>query len=143
MVVALLQGGGPQRRVRPYLLSTVRNLRVSQLRRLRETVVEEMDEDWSDARGARIHRYDDHAQVDELSVRDAMRRLPPRDRDVLWWVHVEGRSHAWVGSKLALNANAVAQVAFRARGALRALLPDHLDVHPKWRQHRKDPPSEP
>lgn len=137
MIVALLRGGGPQRRVRPYLFSTVRNLRVSQLRRLRETVVDEMSEEWSNASGARMQCWpDSHDLADDLTVRDAMRRLPPRYRQVLWWLDVEGRSQAWVGQKLALSANAVAQLAFRARRALREHLPDRLDAHHRRRRPR-------
>lgn len=54
-----------------------------------------------------------------MSVRAAMATLPPRWRDVLWRMHVEGLSPAALAEEFGGSPRAVSAVAFRARRALR------------------------
>ena len=55
----------------------------------------------------------------DSEVMVAMRELPLRDQQVLWWLYVEGRGTAWVASALGLTPNATYALAFRARRSLR------------------------
>ncbi len=52
-------------------------------------------------------------------VLEALATLPVRWQSVLWWIHVEGRSQAWVGELWGISPNAVGVLAYRARRGLR------------------------
>jgi RNA polymerase sigma-70 factor (ECF subfamily) len=49
-------------------------------------------------------------------------RLRPRDRQLLWLAHVEGRSHREIGAALGLREASVRLLLFRARARLAGLL---------------------
>ena len=51
-----------------------------------------------------------------------LERLRPRDRQLLWLAHVEGRSHREVGAALGLREASVRLLLFRARARLAGLL---------------------
>ena len=55
----------------------------------------------------------------DSAVMVALRQLPIRDQQVLWWLCVEGRRTAWVATALGLTPNATYALAFRARASLR------------------------
>jgi RNA polymerase sigma factor (sigma-70 family) len=108
---------GPDLAFRPYLLAAVRNAAIDGLRksgRLRPT--EEME------------RFVEHVPGpseklvvgdDRLKMAEAFAALPERWRSVLWMTEVEEMPARDVGKLLGLSANAVAQLAVRARAGLR------------------------
>jgi RNA polymerase sigma factor (sigma-70 family) len=112
---AAAAGGGPAGAFRPYLLAAVRNLA----------------RDYHDARRRRASALaDPRAAVvpgaGELAARAeerrmlarAFARLPPRWRAVLWQTEVEERTPAELASASGMTANAVSQLAVRARAGL-------------------------
>ena len=62
----------------------------------------------------------------DSEVMAAMRQLPLRAQQVLWWLYVEGRDTAWVATELGLTPNATYVLAFRARASLRQRLAEAL-----------------
>jgi RNA polymerase sigma factor (sigma-70 family) len=109
-------GAGPPQRLRPYLLTTVRNLAVSHVRHDRRYV-------WTDdlaALDAPVPAPDEATSPAEVRrVARAFASLPERSRRLLWHTAVEGRSHADTGRLLGVSANAVGVASHRARAALR------------------------
>ena len=104
---------------RAYLLTATRNAAIDR-RRLREDAwdahaLAEMDEVLMQASAP--------DEVIDLTDRNyvvgAFRELPERWRRVLWLTEVEGLRPVDVAKELGINANAVAQLAFRARAGLR------------------------
>jgi RNA polymerase sigma-70 factor (ECF subfamily) len=58
------------------------------------------------------------AQTDEdarLDVRAAMRRLKPRERELLWLAYVEGMSHAEIAAATGLGTMSIRILLYRAR----------------------------
>ena len=106
---------------RAYLVTVARNVAVTRHRRRALTVVG--DEDAADRVAA-----PEHERPDELLLRRERRErllaltgaLPERQRLALVQSAVSGVSYAEVGERLGLNENAVAQLVFRARAAVRA-----------------------
>jgi RNA polymerase sigma-70 factor (ECF subfamily) len=56
------------------------------------------------------------------AVVQALGRLTPRDRDLLWFAYSLGSSHAQIADTLGLRTSSVKQLLFRARRRLAALL---------------------
>jgi RNA polymerase sigma factor (sigma-70 family) len=111
----LRAGRGPDEKLRPYLLTTVRNAVTDSYRRdSAQSVVAEVPDtpppDGRDPADARMHA---------MVAATAFRRLPHRWRCVLWYTEVEQRSPAEVAELLGLKPNGVAALAYRAREALR------------------------
>lgn len=121
----LLTGRGPDRRFRAYLFAAIRNTHVNGLRQ-----------------GARLTHVGDITEVDRPDpghavlptslendlVADAMQALPTRWQQVLWLTVVEERPLDEVSEILGCSPNAVAQLAFRAREALRlSYLVQHVE----------------
>ncbi len=117
----LAAGRGPQVAFRAYLISAVRNLYAGVVRKDNRVVVTDQ-EDALDTATTDL--------VDDLEDRDLVRSafdaLPVRDRTVLWWTTVEGRSAEDLATAWNTTAPAVRQRAFRAREALRIA---YLDAH--------------
>jgi RNA polymerase sigma-70 factor, ECF subfamily len=63
----------------------------------------------------------------EAEVRDAIERLPARDREVLRLVMWDGLSHSEAGRVLGCSANAIAQRLHTARERLRAALTESAE----------------
>jgi RNA polymerase sigma factor (sigma-70 family) len=112
---SVLHGSGPDRRLKPYLATTIRHLYVDQIRRsAREFLVgdrEALD---------RLQPDGSDSVLQESLVVDLLATLPPRWREILWRTIIVGEPPAVAGAKMGLNANAAAALSFRARGGLRA-----------------------
>jgi RNA polymerase sigma-70 factor (ECF subfamily) len=62
--------------------------------------------------------------ADRLDLSRAMRRLKPRDRDMLWLAYAQGSTHEEIAQILGLNPASIKLMLFRARRRLAALLPE-------------------
>ncbi|MGD9961014.1 sigma-70 family RNA polymerase sigma factor [Nocardioides sp.] len=124
LLVSLRNGGGPERAFRPYLLSTIRNLFVDELRRAgREIPVDEFSPDLDEL----VEPDQFEARFESTIMARAFRSLPGRWQEVLWHTSVEGEPLSVVATHLGMNANSVAALSFRAReGLRRAYLAEHL-----------------
>ena len=107
-------GGGPDVSFRPYLVAAVRNVFFDRLRCNRELPSNDMFDELS---GALVDVENDREECAFATA--AFAALPPRWRQVLWHIEVEGRSTSEVASLLGLAPNAVAALAYRAREGLR------------------------
>ena len=111
---SILHGSGPDRLLRPYLATTIRNLYVDRVRKgAHEFLVgdsETLDRLQPDA---------SDAVLEESLVVDVLATLPPRWREILWRTIILGEPLSVAGAKMGLNANAAAALNFRARGGLR------------------------
>ncbi|MFC7501866.1 RNA polymerase sigma factor [Nocardioides sp. CPCC 206347] len=111
----LIRGSGPDRAFRAYLFTAIRNLNVNASSKERRSLpVDDLTAFDHTPRGGAQHDSPAHDLATE-----ALRALPARWREVLWMTTVEGRSLDEVATLLGSNPNAVAQLAFRARAALR------------------------
>lgn len=112
---SILNGSGPDRLLRPYLATTIRNLYVDRVRKgAHELLVGEpevLD---------RLQPDDSEVVLEESAVVEVLSTLPPRWREILWRTIILGEPLAVAGAKMGLNANAAAALNFRARGGLRA-----------------------
>jgi RNA polymerase sigma factor (sigma-70 family) len=105
-----------ERRFRPYLLTTVRNVAKDRLRRQRrpelcQAVPEVISLDAAEDRAL--------SQLEQRLLSDALAGLPARWRTVLWLTEVEGLTPAAAAPELGMSPNAVAALAYRARKRLR------------------------
>jgi RNA polymerase sigma factor (sigma-70 family) len=114
----LRRGRGPADRFAPYLFTILRNLAADSYRGQhgRELPTDQL--------GVSIDLRTNQAETADvvearMSVRAAMAALPPRWREVLWRVHVEGQSPAALAAEFGGTPQAASAVAFRARRALR------------------------
>ncbi|WP_182378286.1 sigma-70 family RNA polymerase sigma factor [Nocardioides sp. WS12] len=111
----LISGSGPDRAFRAYLFTAIRNLNVNVHSKERRSLpvgdLTALDHTLPDAPPSATPTHDLAAE--------AFRALPARWREVLWLTTVEGRSLNEVAALVGSNPNAVAQLAFRAREALR------------------------
>ncbi len=103
---------------RPYVAAAARNAAIDQLRRSGRTspTNSTADLDRTVSAGPSDQLV---AAVDAALVARAFRRLPERWQRVLWLTAVEGLSAKEAARLLGLSANAVAQLAVRARAGLR------------------------
>jgi RNA polymerase sigma factor (sigma-70 family) len=113
----LRKGKGPDGPFRPYLWASLRNVATDSYRgqRGRERPSEDLNVVPGSGAGS-----DPETEIDiSLSVRSAMKSLPPRWREVLWSLHVEGQSPAELAADLGATAQSISALAYRARKALR------------------------
>ena len=117
----LRRGGGPEVALRPYLLTTIRNLFYDRSRKAqRETVVADVPES-PQLGGVDI--------VETALAMTAFKSLPERWQLVIWHTEVERQPASEVAVLLGIAPNAVAALAYRAREGLRqAFLQAHLAV---------------
>jgi RNA polymerase sigma factor (sigma-70 family) len=112
---AAVAGGGPAGAFRPYLLAAVRNLArdYHDARRRRASAL-------ADPRAAVVPGAGELAALAEerRMLARAFARLPARWRAVLWQTEVEERTPAELASASGMTANAVSQLAVRARVGL-------------------------
>lgn len=124
-VLAVLQSGkGPDEFFRAYLLTALRRLHIDQIRqqkRVRPTGDQaELD---------RAVEFVDPAALsfEQGAAAAAFASLPERWQLVLWHLDVEGQKPADIAPLLAMSANSVSALAYRAREGLRqAYLQSHL-----------------
>jgi RNA polymerase sigma factor (sigma-70 family) len=145
----LRAGRGPDQKVRPYLLTTLRNALTDTYRRsATQSMVAEVPDTPPSGENAVESRA--HALV----ATSAFRQLPQRWRHVLWYTEVEQRSPAEVADLLGMTPNGVAALAYRAREALRqAYLDQYLPASrpracraivrnlAKWVRHKLPDPT--
>lgn len=111
---SILHGCGPDRLIRPYLATTIRNLYVDKVRKgAHEFLVG--DSEVLD----RLQPDETDVVLEESLVVDVLATLPPRWREILWRTIIVGEPLSVAGAKMGLNANAAAALSFRARGGLR------------------------
>jgi len=125
ILTALRAGGGPTRSFRPYLYTSIRNTAVSWEKVRRRSVALDDLEESAVAKWAGTSPTAEAEAIREWErseVRVAFRTLPGRWQQALWYVEVEGVSRGEVGQMLGLTPNAVSQLLFRARAALRTAL---------------------
>jgi RNA polymerase sigma factor (sigma-70 family) len=114
VLATIRAGGGPDRALRPYLVTTIRHLFVDAVRRgAREVLVGE-NSDVMD----RAQPDDCEARAEQSVMFEVLAALPPRWREVLWRTIVLDEPLSAVGASMGLNANAVAALSFRARAGL-------------------------
>jgi len=113
-IAALRDGMGPREAYRPYLYTVVRNAAVDWARAGRRTVVTDEVAEWAEGPA------EDLPDIDELdTLVRAFRSLPERWQTVLWHTIIEEEPLERVAELLGMEANAVTQLAFRAREGLR------------------------
>lgn len=108
-------GGGPEERFRPYLLTTVRNMRMNALQRSPVAVALGEAEPHSSSIGA----VDVEAMVNSEAIAEAFRSLPERWQQALWLSEVEQLPPRTIAEVLGLRPNSVSALTYRARAALR------------------------
>lgn len=114
VLAAIRNGGGPHDHFFSYLAATMRNRAVDQSRRGRwEVSVDEID------LTAMAPVVDGAITMETPILADAFADLPERWRQVLWATEVEGIDAASLAGPLEMTPNAVAALAYRARGGLR------------------------
>ncbi len=104
---------------RSYLLTATRNAAVDLHRRADRVRPSDRLEELQLPAAGRSAAEGVDASHDASVVASAFRGLPERWRTVLWLTEVEGKPAREVGSLLGLTANTAAQLALRARSALR------------------------
>jgi len=105
---------------RNYLYRIATNLVRDEARRTRGTQVELPGSDDEDALVAVGHSADDAAR--RTDVGNAMRKLTPRERELLWLAYAEGSTHREIAEALGLKAGSIKLLLFRARRRLAGLL---------------------
>ena len=105
--------------LRPYLLTSVRNAAIDNLRRGGRLDLTGSDESF-DGRSAMPEPQEKlFAALDTALIASAFRTLPERWRSVLWLTEVEGMEPREVADVMRITPNNAAQLAVRARAALR------------------------
>ena len=128
---AAQSGVGPIGAFRPYLYATIRNVVLQNA--ARGDRITDVDLDTIPA-----VEIDPEAVLDNSLISSAFRSLPERWQTVLWYLEVEKLSTREAGELLGIKANAVAALAFRARGALRsAWLQTHVGESRFTGEHRE------
>lgn len=124
VLAAMRRGTGPRRAFLPYVLTTLRHLRVTHAGAAARV---ELTDDLT--RYERGEPFEDPS-VDALDRRLAVRafgKLPERWRTVLWHTEIEGGSPSAVAAVLGLTPNGVSVLAHRARERLRQFyLQEHI-----------------
>ncbi|WP_308493134.1 sigma-70 family RNA polymerase sigma factor [Microbacterium terrisoli] len=120
---AIQRGGGPTGAFRAYLFTSIRNTAAAWGRGRREVAVDELDAvadpDSSDQAA--------NDALDQGLTHQAFGSLPTRWQEVLWYSEIEQMKPAAIAPLLGMSANAVAQLAVRAREGLReAWIQAHL-----------------
>jgi RNA polymerase sigma factor (sigma-70 family) len=120
---AIKRGGGPTGGFRAYLFTSIRNTAAGWGRSHKETAIDELDS--VEDPEASAHATDE--ALDRGLTNQAFRSLPTRWQEVLWYTEIEQMKPAEAAPLLGMSANAVAQLAVRAREGLReAWIQAHL-----------------
>lgn len=101
---------------RLYLFRIGTNLLRDCWRKPRTASIEEIPEEFFAARG----------QSDaQILLEPALRRMKPRERQMLWLAHAEGYSHREIAQVMGLSTTSIRLLLFRARRKIAALLRAH------------------
>jgi RNA polymerase sigma factor (sigma-70 family) len=114
----LRKGLGPDRAFRPYLIAALRNVAADAHRGQRGREVPIADGVLVGEAGAKGDDPQEQIAV-RTSVQSAMCSLPPRWKDILWRLDVEGQTPASVASEIGVTAQSISALAYRARKAFR------------------------
>ncbi|MFC4224770.1 RNA polymerase sigma factor [Lysinibacter cavernae] len=128
----LNRGKGPTESFRAYLNMVLRNLHI----RAVDVATVALPDD-ADNYLPQLQELDRNEEMGERElVYEAFRQLPERWQSVLWLIEVDGLDLSDVGAKIGMNANAVAQLALRARDGLKvAYLSLHAEQMPSGECH--------
>ena len=124
-------GAGPRTNFVGYVMATVRSVVIDRYRttaRRGRVILTPGEDGWEWQ--VPVSWDQDPAEIlasADSEVMEAMRQLPVRDQQVLWWLYVEGRGTAWVAATLGLTPNSTYALAFRARTKLRQRLVEVLE----------------
>lgn len=134
-ILRLLRAGkGPETGFRPYLLTTVRNTRITAARRMPATTPIDDAEHPPSIIGA----IDVEAMVNSTTIAEAFRSLPERWQHALWLSEVEQLPPRAIAEVLDLRPNSAAALTYRARDALRkAWIRAHLRRAPDGTDHAR------
>lgn len=126
-ILAVLRAGkGPTSAFRPYLMVVIRNTAMS-IAKLRNQ--EQTKDDFTQFEGAASPESLTLEGADRSTAARAFQSLPTRWQSALWYTEVEQLPREEVADILGLTPNAVSQLTFRARDALRtAWVQAHVEV---------------
>jgi RNA polymerase sigma factor (sigma-70 family) len=123
VLASLIRGHGPDHALRPYLVTTIRNLYVDGIRRnAREFPVG--DSEVLDG----VQPDDSEALLEHSLMLEVLTTLPPRWREILWRTIVVGEPLSVVAATMGLKPNAAAALSFRARGGLGKAYRDRVNA---------------
>lgn len=130
----LREGKGPQRSFRPYLLTTVKNTWMSDVRRgPLLTALEDIDHPPS-----KLGTIDVEAMGNSAALTEAFGSLPERWQHALWLSEVEQLPPREIADVLHIRPNSAAALTYRAREALRkAWITAHLRAAPADSEHAR------
>lgn len=130
----LRAGKGPQRSFRPYLLTTVKNTWMSDVRRgPLLTALDDVEHPPS-----KLGTIDVEAMSNSAALTDAFRSLPERWQHALWLSEVEQLPPREIAEVLHIRPNSAAALTYRARDALRkAWITAHLRAAPADSEHAR------
>jgi len=130
----LRAGKGPQRSFRPYLLTTVKNTWMTDVRRV--PPMTPLDEATPPA--STIGAIDVDSMADTSTLAEAFRSLPERWQHALWLSEVEQLPPRQIATVLHIRPNSAAALTYRARDALRkAWIRAHLRAAPEGTDHAR------
>lgn len=134
ILAAVRNDKGPSGAFRAYLIATVRNVAISWGRSgRREQVVEDLDL----LEGSESAETEALRALDSSITSRAFRMLLPRWQEVLWYSEIEQLPRAEIAVLLGMTPNAVSQLIFRAKEALRAAwIQAHLETKGLDGEHR-------
>jgi RNA polymerase sigma factor (sigma-70 family) len=123
---AIKAGGGPSGVFRAYLLTAVRNTALNWGRAKQKEIGHE---DFDVFLGSDSAEELTLQELERTTTSRAFKSLPTRYQEALWYAEVEHIPRAEIATILGMNANAVSQLTFRARDALRtAWLQEHINT---------------
>lgn len=134
-ILRLLRAGkGPNGKLRPYLLTTIRNMHYSALSRTPQSAPLEL----ADSHETNLSTIDVETMVNSTTITEAFRSLPDRWQNALWLSEVEQLPARTIAEVLGLRPNSVAALTYRAREALRkAWIGAHLRQAPRGSEHAR------
>jgi RNA polymerase sigma factor (sigma-70 family) len=112
---AMQAGHGPTRAFRPYLYATIRSTAARWGRQRREIPIEHAETIEDD----RFSEESNRVAIDRALSKDALKTLPTRWQQALWYSEVEEMSASEIAPLLGMTPNAVAALTYRARDGLR------------------------
>jgi RNA polymerase sigma factor (sigma-70 family) len=112
---AMRAGVGPTHAFRPYLYATIRSTAARWGRQRREIPIEHAETIEDD----RFSEESNRIAIDRALSTDALKTLPTRWQQALWYSEVEEMSASEIAPLLGMTPNAVAALTYRARDGLR------------------------
>ncbi|GAA2514843.1 sigma-70 family RNA polymerase sigma factor [Pilimelia columellifera] len=135
VLAALRRGHGPDRSLLPYLLTTLRHLRITRAGAEARLV---LTDDLTRYEHGEPFQDPTVAALDRSYAARAFGKLPERWRTVLWHTEVRGERPTDIAEQLGLTPNGVSVLAHRARERLREIyLQEHLADAPRHEMARQ------